>query len=170
MLSAMKIILALLFLLGALPANAAIPVGSQQHRAWAAFSDNENGAPTCYMAARPVTRKGAKIPKDNAFVYITHRPAEKSLNVFHYDPGVELLLGSTVTAQIDGDKFTLFSATGGAWARGSDTDRALVEALRKGKRLTITATTENRATITDSFSLSGSGLALDAINKMCGVG
>lgn len=172
MVARMRYIVAILLLLFSAPAVAEpVPAktGSQQHRSWAAFSYDENGAPTCYAASRPSERKGLKTGIDNAFAYITQRPAEKTLNVFHYAPGFELLLGSTVTVRIDNDKFTLFSTSDGAWARGNDTDRAIAAALRKGKRMTVTATTQGKVTVTDTFSLSGSGLALDAVNKMCGL-
>lgn len=142
---------------------------SSQHRAWAAFSYDENGAETCYAAARPTERKGMKTGKEKAFAYVTQRPAEKTYDVFHYDPGFELALGSTVSVQIDGERFTLFSTDKGAWARGSETDRAITLALRKGKKLQITSTTQGKATVVDTFSLSGSGLALDAVKKMCGL-
>lgn len=165
-----RILFAIIMLLGtAVAANAQ----TGQYRAWAAFMYDENGAPTCYAAAHPTDRKSVPAGRisnnDPAYVYVTHRPSEKTLDVFHYRPGFELALGSTVTLNVDGDTFTLFSADDGAWARGSDTDRAIANALRKGKRLTITAKSQRGATVTDTFSLSGSGLALDAITKMCGL-
>ena len=156
-----------------LPVQAHAQAGPGQYRAWAAFGADENGAPACYAAARASDRKSVPAGRisnnDPAYVYITHRPVEKSMDVFHYKPGFELALGSTVTLKIDDETFTLFTADDGAWARGGDTDRAISQSIRKGKKLTLIAKSQRGATVTDTFSLSGSGLALDAITKMCGL-
>ncbi|MGE3770212.1 MAG: invasion associated locus B family protein [Bdellovibrionales bacterium] len=139
------------------------PVETAQYRAWAAFSYDESGAPTCYAVVRNA-QKGR-----TSYAYITHWPSEKSENVFQYTPGVELKLGSTATLNIDGSQFTLFTTDRDAWAKGSENDRAIMEAIRKGNKMLITATTASGKKLSDTFSLSGSGLAIQAISKMCGV-
>lgn len=139
---------------------------SGQYRSWAAFSYTEGKTTTCYAVARPQLRKGVSTKAESSYIYITHRPAEGSYSVFNYDAG-QPLSGGTATLMIDKNKFTLFTDATMAWAQGTETDRAITMALRKGSKVVVTATDGDGKTITDTFSLAGSGQALQAIDKMC---
>ena len=149
------------------PPSAATAVVGQQHDKWAAFAFDDNGSPTCYAVTKTAAKGG------DAFIYITHRPTENANSVFQFLAPFALQAGSKVTLTIDKNSFTLFADTNSAWARGSETDRAISEAIRRGHKVTVafmpaSASTGSKPTALN-FETKGSSLALQAISRMCGL-
>lgn len=135
----------------------------QQHGAWAAFAFDDNGTPTCYAAARAATKNG------DSFIYITHRPTEKALGVFQFLSPVALQAGSAARLMVDKKTFALFTTATSAFARGAGTDRAITDAIRRGHKVSVTFTPAGSKETTVAFETKGSSLALQAINRMCGL-
>jgi hypothetical protein len=98
---------------------------------------------------------------------VTHRPAEKSRNVFSVMAGYTYKSDSTVTVTIDGQAFVLFTHNDSAWAPDAATDARLADALRKGSSMVIKGTSSKGTDTTDTYGLKGSGAAFDLINKTC---
>lgn len=136
---------------------------------WAAYSFTENGNKVCYMVSQPKKSEGKYSKRGDVFALITHRPAEKTKNVFSYVTGYTYKDGSDVTVKVDGKKFTLFTQKDMAWTPDQSSDNKLAESIRKGSKFTVKGTSSRGTLTTDTFSLKGSGGAHDAINKACGV-
>lgn len=135
---------------------------------WSAYTFEENGNKVCYMASKPVKAEGKYSVRGDIFALITHRPAEKSKNVFSYVAGYTYKPNSDVKVTIDGKVFTLFTHKDMAWTSTADTDAVLAELIRKGSRMTVEGTSSRGTYTKDTISLKGSGGAHDAINKACG--
>lgn len=136
---------------------------------WAAYTFEENGNKVCYMASKPIKEEGDYTRRGDVFALVTHRPAEKSRNVFSYITGYTYKTNSDVTVTVDGNKrFTLFTHKDMAWANTAEDDNNLAEALRKGSRFVVKGTSSRGTLTTDTFSLKGSAAAHDAITKACG--
>ena len=135
---------------------------------WTSYTLSESGGTVCYMAAQSVKAGGAYSRRGEIFALITHRPAEGTKNVFSYITGYDYKTGSDVKIIIDGQSFTLFSQDDTAWAPDAATDEKIANAIRKGARMVVKGTSSRGTLTTDTFSLSGSGAAHDAINKACG--
>ena len=101
--------------------------------------------------------------------YVTHRPADKAWNVVHFDGGYAFKDGSTAELDIDKNKFMLFTAKEAAWANDAAEDKAVTDALNKGKRAIIKGVSARGTNTTDSYALDGYKDALAAIDKACGV-
>jgi len=137
---------------------------------WAAYSFTENGGKVCYMVSQPKKAQGNYTKRGDVFALITHRPSEKTKNVFSYITGYTYKDGSDVTLQINDNKFTLFTQKDMAWAPNDGvSDDRIADAARKGSTMTVSGTSSRGTLTNDSFSLKGSGGAHDAINKACGV-
>lgn len=134
---------------------------------WEAFTFNEGSGKVCYMASKPDRAKGNYSSRGDIFALITHRPAEGTRNVFSYITGYSYKPASNATLKIDGQSFLLFTQEDTAWAPDADTDNRITEALRKGSSMVVTGTSSRGTLTTDTFSLSGSGAAYDAITKEC---
>jgi len=136
---------------------------------WAAYTFEENGNKVCYMASKPIKAEGNYSRRGDVFALVTHRPVEKSKNVFSYITGYTYKTNSDVTITLDGNKtFTLFTHKDMAWANTAEDDNALAEALRKGSRFVSKGVSTRGTLTTDTFSLKGSSAAHDAISKACG--
>ena len=135
----------------------------------AAYSFTENGHTVCYMVSQPTKAEGNYTKRGDVFALVTHRPSEKTKNVFSYITGYTYKSGSDVTVTIGSDKYTLFTQKDMAWTPDQASDDKLANSIRKGSKLVVKGTSSRGTLTTDTFSLKGSGGAHDAINKACGV-
>ena len=136
---------------------------------WAAYKFAENGKKVCYMVSQPKQAKGNYSKRGDIFALITHRPGEKTKNVFSYVTGYTYKSGSDVTVNVNNQNFTLFTQKDMAWTPDQSSDNKLAESIRKGSKMVVKGTSSRGTLTTDTFSLKGSGGAHDAISKACGV-
>jgi len=136
---------------------------------WSAFVETEAAGTTCFIASEPKKSKGEYAKRGDVNFMVTHRPAEKSLNVISFDSGYTYQSGSEAVVAVGKSEFRLFTDGGVAWAYDAEADKALVGAMRAGSTMTITGTS-NRETLTvDTYSLTGFAAAYAAVNKACGI-
>jgi hypothetical protein len=149
--------------------NAATPqrVGGGKH--WDAYSYAEKGAKVCYLIGRPEKSEPGNVKRGRIDAIVTHRPKENSFNVVNFDVGYPLKPGADADLDIDGHKFALFTDKDSAWAPDAATDKAVTEALAKGRQAVLKASSARGTTTTDQYSLDGFSAALAAIDKACGV-
>ena len=169
------VLVAALFAVAASPAAAA---GDSKAKAkakdlgtfndWKAVSYEENGQKVCYMSSRPKKLEPKGKVRGDAYILITHRPAEKSYNVVSIAAGYVYQKGSEVNVKVGPTGFTLFTDGDTAWARDEATDKSLSNAIRNGKGMVIKGTSARGTKTTDTYSLSGAGDAFSAIGEACG--
>jgi len=150
---------------GAVLAAEPKPLGS--FRDWNAFSYEENGQKVCYMSSRPKKSEGNYKQRGDVYILITHRPAEKALDVVSVTSGYTYKSGSEAIVSVGNQSFKLFTDGDTAWARDERTDKSLVEAIRSGNSLVIKGTSNRSTDTMDTYSLTGTSAAYDAINKAC---
>lgn len=166
------IILLAVFSVGAFissASQASEPVLIGTHGDWSAYSFVENGNKVCYMASQPKTAVGDYTARGDVFALITHRPAEKTKDVFSYITGYSYKSGSEVSIEVNGRTFKLFTQDDTAWAADSQADSALAAALQAGASMVVKGTSSRGTLTTDTFGLSGSSKAYEVISKECGI-
>lgn len=142
----------------------------QSFETWNAFADSENGNARCYMASLPEKSQGDYTQRGDTYVIITHRPAENTTGEVSVRAGYTYKDGSEVEVRIDSNQpFKLFTDGGYAWARDSDTDHAIVAAMKAGITMIVTGTSSRDTLTTDTYSLKGFTAAYAAISNACGV-
>ena len=157
--------------LAALPAFAQ-NTGTQQlvsEQGWTALAYSEKDGKVCYLVGTPEKSEPAGLSRGRIDLYVTQRPGEEALNVVHFDAGYPYKPGSSADLDIDGRKFTLFTDKDSAWSADSATDKAITEALAKGKHATLKGSSARGTATTDTYALAGFDTALAAIDKACGV-
>jgi hypothetical protein len=135
---------------------------------WVAYVYIEEGNKVCYMLSKPVKEEGNYTKRGNVYALITHRPAEKSKNVFSFVAGYPYKANSEVTVNIGAQRFKLFTQNETAWAPDSATDNKLTAAVRGGNQMMISGVSSQGTATTDTFSLKGSSAAYAKISKECG--
>ena len=155
-----------------LAATAPAPAPKQlgEFHGWTAYTMTDGKSEICYVVGAPKAQEPAKLKRD-AHLLITHRPSDKAFNVVSVEPGPNFAFakGADVTVAVDKQSFAFFTAADTAWSRDSDTDKAVVTAMSKGKELTVKAKPAKGADIADTYALAGFGDALGAIDKACKV-
>jgi len=153
------------------PAMAADPIPNELGTShdWTAYALPEGKNQICFVVADPAKSDPATAKRDKPHLLITHRPPDKQYNVVSAELGFDAAKGSSATLTVGKDKFDLFTDAQTAWTRDSDTDKAVVDALIKGKELTVQAKSARGTAVTDTYSLVGFGDALKLADKACKV-
>ena len=136
---------------------------------WTAYTYNEKSGKVCYVAGQPTKSQPPGAKRKRPVAMVTHRPGEKIANVVSLVEGYPLKEGSDVSLDIGGAKFDLFTKGDSAWARTSELDNAIVEAMTKGKQAIVKGTPVNGPVTTDTYSLAGFAQAIALIDKACDV-
>ena len=136
---------------------------------WSAFANGKGKAKTCYIASVPEKETGKYKSRGNTYILVTHRPAEKSHDVFELRAGYVYRKDSEVVVNIDGQVYKLFTDRGTAWARDPKADRSLARMMIRGKSMIVTGFSSRGTKTIDTYSLSGFTAAYKAIGKACGV-
>ena len=136
---------------------------------WAAYSYTEDSGKICYMVGKPKKEEGNYTKRGAVHAMITHRPAEKSKNVFSFVAGYSYKSGSEVTVGIGNQRIKLFTQNDTAWAPDSAADNKLISAIRSGNQMVVNGVSSQGTATTDTFGLKGSTAAYNAISKECGI-
>jgi hypothetical protein len=136
---------------------------------WEAYAGTDHGHKICYLQGKPIKTEPAGAKRDPISASVTHRPAEKAFNVVNFNAGYLYKDESDAELLIDGKKFSLFTKQEGAWASDAAADKAVAEALAKGKQAIIKGVSSRGTATTDTYSLAGFSQALGEIDKACGV-
>ncbi|SDH22949.1 MULTISPECIES: invasion associated locus B family protein [unclassified Nitrosomonas] len=150
-------------------AYAADPKVIGEFNDWTAYVYMEGNNKVCYMVSKPKKEEGSYTKRGDVFVLVTHRPAEKSKNVFSFVAGYPFKQGSEVTVGIGNQNFKLFTQNETAWAPDEATDNKITNAIRNGSSLVIKGVSVRDTATTDTFGLKGSSSAYGAISKECGI-
>jgi len=157
------------------PANAAQTLaGTPAERlgtdgTWTAYAYSEKYGKVCYLAGEAKKSEPAGGRRKHPLAMVTHRPGEKIANVVSFAEGYPLKEGSEVSLDIGGAKFDLFTKGDSAWARTPELDKAIVEAMTKGKQAIVKGAPQKGPATTDTYSLAGFAQALALIDKACDV-
>jgi len=138
-------------------------------KGWDAYSYSEKAGKVCYILGHPSKSEPEKAKRGRIDALVTHRPAEKAFFVVNFDVGYAFKPDSSAELEIDGKKFSLFTDKDTAWARDPATDKAVAEALAKGKQAILKGSSARGTSTTDTYALDGFAQALAAIDKGCGV-
>lgn len=135
---------------------------------WGIYIAGAGPTKQCYTAAKPQDRAPGNLQRDPAYFFISTRPAENVRNE------ISIIMGFPVKAdkpapeiQIGNEKFVMASQGPHLWVKEAARNNALVEAMRRGTKLTIKATSLRGNLTTDTYSLAGIGGALDRVKKEC---
>jgi hypothetical protein len=157
----------------ALAALLACPASAQEVKAlgsfgqWLAFTYTEGGKPVCYISAKPEKSEGNYKSRGDVLLLVTHRPAEKAYDVISMVAGYPYQPDSDAVVTAGGKTFKLFTNADRAWARDSQTDQQIVQALIKSANAVIKGTSSRNTPTTDIFSLNGFSAAYKAIGDAC---
>lgn len=136
---------------------------------WQAYLDNAKGQKVCYLIGEPSKSEPANAKRAKVFASVTHRPHDKISNEVSFNAGYLFKEGSDAEVTVDNKKFELFTNKDTAWARDATTDKALVDALAKGKQVVMKGVSARGTATIDTYALAGFGQALGEIDKACGV-
>lgn len=152
-----------------LAALAASPVAAQsvqalgEFRDWAAYSAAEGTGQVCFAMSKPTDVSPPVDGYTQAYLYLTHRPAEGVTNELNLVAGFDFAPDQPATLTVSGKSFDLFTQRDAAWLLDASQNDNLAGALRAGSTVVIEGTTDKGILVTETFSLSGATAASRAI-------
>ena len=133
---------------------------------WDVFATSGKGK-TCYTLARPKERVPANLKRDDAYVFISNRPAENVHNEISVIMGFAMKDGAEPSADIGGAAFQMIAKGSNAWLKNPAEEGRFIEAMKKGSKLVVKASSSRGHASTDTYSLAGISEALARIRKDC---
>lgn len=143
------------------------PVQVGSYGDWGAFVAQGGREKTCYALASPKDRSPPSLKRDPAYIFVSTRPAEKVRNEVALIMGFALKDGAETRAEINGSTYDFIGKGANAWIKNPAEEGSFLEALKKGSKLTVKASSvKSRATV-DTYSLAGLSQALEKVQKEC---
>lgn len=128
---------------------------------------NQGGSKVCFALSQPKERLPANLNRDPGYIFISTRPGDNVRNEFSVLVGFPLKEDADPSIQIGNDTFALYARQSGAWIRNVAEESRLIDAMRKGRDLTMKSTSARGNANTDRYSLSGIAQALDRAAQEC---
>jgi len=154
-------------ILAPLSANAQATTVEGTFGAWSLYANESAGSKLCFAAASPTEKKPATANRGPTLLYVSAWPKDGIRSEVSVKLGYPLKPDSTVTVTIGTDTFSLFPKEERAYVADATQELKLVEALKKGSKADVTATSARGTETTDTYTLSGLTQALTELSKTC---
>jgi hypothetical protein len=154
--------------LAATPLSAATVVGTFSD--WTLYSNADDAGKICFLASIPAATEPANLKRDPALLYISSWPKDGVKSEISIKLGFPAKKAPDPVAAIVGSapaSFKLFPKDDRVYVSDSTQELKLLEAMKKGSKLTVQAVSERGTTVTDTYSLNGIGAALQAFASGC---
>ena len=147
--------------------SAANPQNIGAYKDWSVWKYANKSRNRCFVYSNPVKSEPKRLDHGlvSFFVRSTLRrdvDSETSLQV-----GYALAPGSEARLDIEGRKFRLVTFGNGAWLAKPERESELLDAMRKGSKLTVSARSKRGNRTTYAFSLSGITEAMSRLKQAC---
>ncbi|CAM4366479.1 invasion associated locus B family protein [Palleronia rufa] len=139
--------------------------------AWSVFVEDE--PKECWSVSSPTntvnTRDGqvVSVQRGDILLFVTFRPGANVDGEVSFTGGYPFADGSTVTLDIGGTSFDLFSEGEWAWPASASDDAQIVAAMKRGTDASLTARSSRGTQTKDTFSLFGFTAAMDEAQSRC---
>lgn len=134
---------------------------------WALYTDDASPHQFCFITSTPKSSEPADAKREAPRIYISAWPKDGVKGELSVRLGFAAKKAGEVTAAVGTQTFRLFSSGERAYVEDATAELKLLEAMRKGARLTVTATTSTGTNVTDNYSLSGLGQAMGELQSTC---
>jgi hypothetical protein len=157
---------------GALAQGAAKPTLVGTFKDWTtwSYSGTYNGSAqgkVCYIYAEPTKMTPPKLDHGRVSFSITSSPASGVQQEANFIAGYPLKEQASVTVDIDGKKFNMFSQGDSAWLVDKGDETELLDAMKAGKAMVVSAQSRRGNETTYNYSLSGVTAAADKMLAEC---
>jgi hypothetical protein len=146
-------------------AQGAVVVG--EFGAWSLHKSEGAGQKTCFAITQPKEKLPAAANRAAVVFYISAWPKDGVKSEISVKLGYPIKSGSTVTVAVGEEIFNLSPSTERAFVSDATQELKLIEAMRKGSKMVVQATSERGTATTDTYSLAGLSQALQALTAEC---
>jgi invasion protein IalB len=152
----------------AMPAFSQTATQTGQHNAWATYSYQSESGPVCYISSVPTAFNPppSEVNHGEIFFIVSNKPSDNApLEPSFRAAGYEFQGGSNVRVRIGDRNFSMFTQGGWAWVENAAEEPQLVEAMKAGSDMQVSARSSRPRDVSYTFSLRGVTAALNAIEN-----
>ena len=115
------------------------------------------------------TRDGSvvQVRRGDILLFVTYRPEQSIAGEVSFTGGYPFAEGSTVSMEIAGTTFELFTEGEYAWPATPEDDRKIVTAMKRGANAVLTARSSRGTQTKDTFSLLGATAMIEDAEGRC---
>ncbi|MFM1813723.1 MAG: hypothetical protein RLZ98_418 [Pseudomonadota bacterium] len=134
---------------------------------WPLYKHQSTGLTVCFVASQPKSRSPRNLQSDKTYFYVSSWPKEGVKAEVSVKMGYEIKKNSTVSVQIGSNVFKLFTDKDNAFVADLSDELKLIEAVKGGSSMVIKGTNAQGQETEDTYSLSGSTAAINAMANDC---
>ncbi|MDG1116165.1 MAG: hypothetical protein P8N72_03435 [Flavimaricola sp.] len=138
---------------------------------WSVFEETDPSE--CFGVSAPKeqvnTRDGqpVQVNRGETLLFVFYRPSQGVNGQVTFTGGYPFAGGSTVTLDIGGTEYQLFTEGEWAWPATPEDDSRIVEAMKIGASAILTGVSGRGTTTRDTFSLLGFTAAVEEAQRRC---
>jgi hypothetical protein len=155
-----------LAVLAAVPA-AADPSPVATFKSWSVFTREVDGDRICYAATDAQDKAPKSVNHGEIFFMVATWKSGAATNQPSFMAGYNLKDAPAPTVRVGAEKWTMYADQNEAFIEAAKDEQALINAMRKGSTMQVTAVSGRGTATSYSFSLSGVSAALDKVRDAC---
>jgi len=155
------------FLITATAAFAQTPNSLGQFNDWTAWSYPGDKGTVCFIHSVPKKEAPSNLNHGKVAFFVRTSPSENIGHEANFVVGYPFEDKSTVTVDIDGKKFTMFTKGDSAWLLNAAEEPELFAAMKAGRSMKITGTSRRGNETNYEYSLSGVTAASNKVSATC---
>lgn len=133
---------------------------------WSVFTEEKGGDLICYAAVEASSKAPSSVRHGDVWYYVTSWKSGQARNQPSLKVTYDLKPDGAPRTTVGRSSWAMFAVGGEAFADDAD-DPRIVDALRKGSTLQVTAQSARGTNVTYRFSLNGSAAAIDKAEEAC---
>lgn len=134
---------------------------------WSLYIDDKKPHQFCFVASEPKVSEPADTAREAPHIYISAWPKDGVKTEVSVFLGFPPKKNTEVAASVAPSGFKLFANDDRAFVQDPTQELKLVDAMKKGAKLSVAATTQTGVAVTDNYSLSGLGQAMSELQSSC---
>ncbi|MDX2159103.1 MAG: hypothetical protein SFW09_21570 [Hyphomicrobiaceae bacterium] len=137
------------------------------HSDWKAYRHGEGRDRICFAVSAAKERQPSDPDRDMPHLYVTTWPGQAVKSEISIVLGFTPKRGTEISVDVGGTSFTLVTDADRGFVGDPADEERLLEAMRRGVRMTVEATAGDGMRSKDVFSLSGVSASVAAIGASC---
>lgn len=136
-----------------------------QHRDWGTYSYDSDNGKVCYVMSVPKEKRPNSLNHGDIFFFVSQKPGQNVAFEPQFIASYSFQDDSKVTVEIGDDAYTMFTQGKSAWLENAAEESQLIDAMKAGADMSISAKSGRGNDTSYSFSLLGLTNALDSISE-----
>ncbi|MCG6856581.1 MAG: hypothetical protein LJE67_00780 [Salaquimonas sp.] len=137
----------------------------KQNNAWGSYSHQGDTGKICYILSMPTEKEPSDRDHGDVFFMLAQHPGQSDTLEPQFKVGYAFKDNSTVVLDIDGRKFKMFTRGQNAWMENPAEDTIVVDAMKAGRSMSLSAESRRGTQTHYVYSLSGVTASLGDISQ-----